>query len=55
MAEEVKKGMGRHVLAQFNVRSELNEVTEEVVRKYELLSLNIQPTVLSLFDKAAQR
>jgi hypothetical protein len=52
MAEEVKKGMDRHVLAQFNVRSELNEVTEEVVKKYELLSLNIQPTVLSLFDKA---
>ena len=52
MAESVKKGMDRLVLAQFNVRSELNEVTEEVVKRYELLSLNIQPNVLELFSVA---
>ncbi|MES2731050.1 MAG: hypothetical protein V4714_04850, partial [Bacteroidota bacterium] len=53
LAEEVKKGMDRHVLAQFNIRSELNEVTEEVVKRYELLSLNIQPNTLELFSPRA--
>lgn len=48
MAEAVKKGMDRHVLAQFNVRSELNEVTEEVVK-----NTNCFPLTFSLPSSAS--
>lgn len=50
MAEEVKKAMDKYVLARFNVKSELNDLTDEVVRTYELQALSIQPSLTELFE-----
>ena len=49
----------QYLKSKFFIKAYFPETMAEEVKKgmdrHELLSLNIQPTVLSLFDKAAQR
>ena len=40
LSEEVKDALDKYVIAQFKVISEFNEMTEEIQKKYTLISIN---------------